>query len=209
MSPRELLTEHFFFFFFFFFFWLFRVKPVTYGSSQARGQISAVADCLLHSCNNAGSEPCLQPTLQLMATRSLTHWARPGIKPTSSWLLVGFVSTAPQGQLPMEHFLKCFIIISKSSSKHWLPTFSWSYQISTKGFHTTIRTIPSSNGLREFLLWLSRLGTQAVSMRIWVRSLASLSGLRILSCCGCGIGRQLQFQFNTLPGNFHMLQVPP
>ena len=28
--------------------------------------------------------------------RCLTHWARPGIKPTSSWVLVGLVSTEPQ-----------------------------------------------------------------------------------------------------------------
>ena len=25
-----------------------------------------------------------------------THWARPGIEPTSTWILVGFVSTVPQ-----------------------------------------------------------------------------------------------------------------
>ena len=34
-----------------------------------------------------------------------THWERPGIKPTSSWILVGFVSTAPQGKLPLCLFL--------------------------------------------------------------------------------------------------------
>ena len=28
-------------------------------------------------------------------------------------------------------------------------------------------------------------------------------------CCGCGIGWQLQLQFNPWPGNFHMLQVQP
>ena len=32
--------------------------------------------------------------------KSLTHWARPGIKSTSSWILVGFVSAAPQWELP-------------------------------------------------------------------------------------------------------------
>ena len=31
----------------------------------------------------------------------------------------------------------------------------------------------------------------------------------ILRCCSCGIGQQLQLQFNTLPKNFHMLQVWP
>ena len=35
----------------------------------------------------------------------------------------------------------------------------------------------------EFLLWLSRLRTRLVSIRTWVRSLASLSGLRIWGGC--------------------------
>ena len=35
----------------------------------------------------------------------------------------------------------------------------------------------------EFPLWLSRLRIQLVSMRMWVRSLALLSELRIWCCC--------------------------
>ena len=31
--------------------------------------------------------------------RSLAHWARPGIKPTSSWILVRFISAAPWWEL--------------------------------------------------------------------------------------------------------------
>ena len=31
--------------------------------------------------------------------RSPTYWKRPGVKPASSWILVGFVSTAPQQKL--------------------------------------------------------------------------------------------------------------
>ena len=31
--------------------------------------------------------------------RSTTHWTSPGIKPASSWILVRFISTAPQGKL--------------------------------------------------------------------------------------------------------------
>ena len=31
--------------------------------------------------------------------RSLTHWARPEIKPGSSWILVGFITTEPRQQL--------------------------------------------------------------------------------------------------------------
>ena len=65
-SPHEFLN--FFFLFFFFFFGLFRASPTAYGSSQARGRIAAVAANLHHSPSNWGSEPCLQPTPQVMAT---------------------------------------------------------------------------------------------------------------------------------------------
>ena len=41
---------------------------MTYGGSQARGLPGAVAAGLHHSHNNVGSEPHLQPTLQLTAT---------------------------------------------------------------------------------------------------------------------------------------------
>ena len=39
-------------------------------------------------------------------TGSLTHWARPGIEPTSSWILVMFISAAPQQELLITHILK-------------------------------------------------------------------------------------------------------
>ena len=47
---------------------------MTYGGSQGRGQIRATAASLHHSHSNTGS---------------LTHWARPGIQPVSSWMPVG------------------------------------------------------------------------------------------------------------------------
>ena len=48
-------------------------------------------------------------------TKSLTHWARPGIEPASSWILVGFVTAEPWQELPIRifwgnwqtDFLKC------------------------------------------------------------------------------------------------------
>ena len=50
-----------------------------------------------------------------------------------------------------------------------------------------------------------------VSVRMWLRSLASISGLRIQQqvqhCCGCGIGQHLQLQFDPQSRNFHMLQM--
>ena len=46
---------------------LFRASPAAHGGSQARGLLGAVAAGLHHSHSNPGSEPCLQPTPQLMA----------------------------------------------------------------------------------------------------------------------------------------------
>ena len=45
---------------------------------------------------------------------SLTHWMRPGIKPTISWFLVRFISTVPQQEL--QHYL-CNVL---NSYKHGL-----------------------------------------------------------------------------------------
>ena len=56
---------------------LFRALPGAFGGSQAPGGIRAVAPGLHHSHSNAGS---------------LTHQARPGIEPLSSWMQVRFVS---------------------------------------------------------------------------------------------------------------------
>ena len=37
--------------------------------------------------------------------RSLTHSARPGIEPKTSWILAGVISTEPQWELPRTAFL--------------------------------------------------------------------------------------------------------
>ena len=65
-------------------FCLFRATPTTYGSSQARGPIGAEAASLQHRHSN---------------TTSFFHWVRAGIEPESSWILVGFVPTAPRQKL--------------------------------------------------------------------------------------------------------------
>ena len=76
----------------FIFFLLFRSAPAAYGRSQARGRTGATAAC----------RPTPQPqqcriwvtsatyTTAQGNDRSLTLWARPGIEPASSWILVGF-----------------------------------------------------------------------------------------------------------------------
>ena len=58
---------------------------MAYGSSQATGLIRAAAANLHHSHSNAGF---------------LTPGVGPGIKSMSSRILVGFVSTEPQWELP-------------------------------------------------------------------------------------------------------------
>ena len=66
---------------------------MVYGGSQARGPIRAVAAGLHHSHSNSGPKPSLQPTLQLTSTPDPQSTAQgQGIKPTSSWMLVGFVN---------------------------------------------------------------------------------------------------------------------
>ena len=68
---------------------------MAYGGSQARGQIGAIATGLHHSDSNARSELCLH----------LTHCVGLGIKPASLWILVRFVSSEPQWELPINFLL--------------------------------------------------------------------------------------------------------
>ena len=71
--------------YFFFLFLYYIATPAADASSWARGQIGAAAASLQHSQGNTRSELHLWPTPQLVAnTRSLIHWARPGIEPASS-----------------------------------------------------------------------------------------------------------------------------
>ena len=60
-------TKGFCFFVFVFFFCLFRAASTVYLSSQARGQIRALAASLPHSHSNVRSEPRLRPTPQFTA----------------------------------------------------------------------------------------------------------------------------------------------
>ena len=75
-----------------------RATPVAYGVSQARGWIRAVAASLHHSHSRIQAESLTYTTAH-GSTGSLTHWGRPGIGPTFSWILVRFISTEPQWEL--------------------------------------------------------------------------------------------------------------
>ena len=76
---------------FFFFFGHFRVTPMAYGSSQARNRIGAAAAGLRHSHSTTGSKTHLRATPQLQQRWILNPLS--GIKPTSSWILIVFVTT--------------------------------------------------------------------------------------------------------------------
>ena len=87
----------FWFGFFFFFFLLFRAAPTAYESSQARGQIRDAAASLHHSSR--------QP--QILKTLS-----KAGFKPESSQILVGFLTTEPQQELPDLGFNFFFLFLA-------------------------------------------------------------------------------------------------
>ena len=90
-------------------FFFFRATPKSYGSSQFRGWIRAAAASLHHSTAMWDPSTSVTYTADQSNTRSLTHWASPWIKPSSSWILVMFVTTEQQRELPrMDLFYLAF-----------------------------------------------------------------------------------------------------
>jgi len=102
-SAHFLIGVCFFVFCFFvclFCFLLFSAIPEAYGGSQARGLIviGATAASHRHSHSQIQASSVTYTTAH-GNTRSLTHWARPGIKPATSWFLVRFISAMPRQEL--------------------------------------------------------------------------------------------------------------
>ena len=105
-SPTALLPRNELHFFFFWSTFFFRAAPAAYGGSQARGPIWATPVGLQHSHSNAGSEPHLWTyTTAHSNAGSLTHWARPGIQPATSWFPVRFVNRWATMGIPGLHFV--------------------------------------------------------------------------------------------------------
>ena len=82
---------------------LFRAAPTAYGNSQARGQIGASCQAMPQPQQCRIWAMSVTHTTAHGNTGSLTHWARPGIKPAPSWLLVRLVSAEPSWELPEMH----------------------------------------------------------------------------------------------------------
>ena len=86
---KEGVLRHFFFFVCFF-----RATLTAYGSSQAWGWIRAAASGYTTATVSWDSS-CVGDQAHDNAGSS-THWVRPWIKSTSSWIVVRFVTTEPQ-----------------------------------------------------------------------------------------------------------------
>ena len=50
-------------------------------------------------------------------TKSLTHWAKLGMEPTSSWILIGFVTAEPQLEFPLN------ILLGSRGKVKFLPAY--------------------------------------------------------------------------------------
>ena len=82
-----------------------------------------------------GVESELQVLAYAIATatpESLTHWARPGIKPESSWILVGLITTEPRWELSycvLSQETGCSSLCSKQKK--------WIFVLATRQFSLT------------------------------------------------------------------------
>ena len=65
---------------------------MAYGSSWAKGRIGGTAE-VYNTATEIPDPGCIcDQHHSLWQCRSLIHWVKPGIKPTSSWVLVGFLT---------------------------------------------------------------------------------------------------------------------
>ena len=113
MNALSCSFSLFLFVFFLFFFCLFRAIPTANGSFQARGQIGAESQpqqCWIQATSTAY-------TTGHGNARSLTHWARLGIEPMSSWILVGLLSMSHNRNSCLVHFQTLALITWLHSSQ--------------------------------------------------------------------------------------------
>ena len=129
--------------FFLFLCLLFRAIPVAYRGSLARGRIGAIAASLYHSHSNTESEPCLWPTSR-GNIRSMTRRAMSGIEPTSSWILLRFVSVVPQWELQ---------VICTWQECHRNDILSFLCNISVKRHMRLICSITDDTNFKNLVKW--------------------------------------------------------
>ena len=113
---------------------LFKAVPAAHGSCQAADPIRDAAAALHHS--HTRSELCLWPKPHHSNARSSTHWARPGIEPTTSWFLVGFISVALRQEFPWQYVLikskfysELLISFKELEDKIWSAEGNWKKEV--------------------------------------------------------------------------------
>ena len=95
--------------FFFFFFSFLRLHP--WHMEIPRLGVESELQLLVYSTATATSNPSLVCNITAQGRRILNPWARPEIKPTISWFLVGFVSALPQRELPTLPFKSLYLYL--------------------------------------------------------------------------------------------------
>ena len=88
-----------------------------HGSSQARGQVGATAGAYATATLHLNLICDLHCSLWQHWILTLTHWARPGIKPTSSLTLVRFLTSWATMGTPNEAFSRVALTESRNTSK--------------------------------------------------------------------------------------------
>jgi len=104
--------------FFFFFFGLFafsRAAPRAYGGSQARGRQSCSLPPMPEPQQREIWAVSVTYTTAHGNARFLTHWARSGIKPATSWFLVRFVNHCALTGTPItDYWVEFSVLYSRS-----------------------------------------------------------------------------------------------
>ena len=92
---------------------LFRAAPAAYGSPQVRGRIGGTPQPEQHGTWTASVTYITAHGI----ARFLTHWVRPGIEPTSSWIQFGFITGIATKGIPT---LLCIVYKGNQESKSWV-----------------------------------------------------------------------------------------
>ena len=115
--------------------------------------------------------------------RSLTHWARSGIKPETSWRLV--------------RFLTCWAMMGNSLLYEWyiqVPSTVPGTQEAHNNYLLNEQRNGNTNakkskGVPAVAQWVKNPAAAVqVTEEVWVQSLTHCSGLGIQHCCTCGVG---------------------
>ena len=137
--------------FFFFFFLSFRAVPGACGSSQASNSGFELELQLLAYAIATATATVTQDLSLVGHTAahgnagSVTRWARPGIKPMSSWILGGFVTAEPRWKLPNIFFAFFFCFLGLHPQHMEVPMLGVKYGLQLPAYATATATSDPSH----------------------------------------------------------------